>query len=102
MFNSRARYLNNIYNLVSKISLVILFSVFSILYIFNILGIINIIPDYLYIDKNNHWTVLLTNTLFFGLISGIIRFVLLIYGSFLKKYCIKIYSKECMEIINTT
>ena len=96
MFNSRARYLKNIYNLVSKISLVILslvFSnniynlvskiflvilslVFSILYIFNILGIINIIPDYLYIDKNNHWTVLLTNTLFFGLISGIIPFVL--------------------------
>ena len=59
MFNSKARYLNNIYNLVSKISLVILSSVFSILSILNILGIINIIPDYLYIDKNNHWTVLL-------------------------------------------
>lgn len=102
MFNSRARYLKNIYNLVSKISWLILSIVSSVLFILNALNIINIIPDFLYIDKNNNWIVLLTNTLFFGLIFGVIGFVFLIYGLFLKKYCIKIYSEECMEIINST
>lgn len=102
MFNSRARYLNNVFNIVTKIFFIFFSLILSILFILNAFNVINIIPDYLYIDKNNPWTVLLTNVLFFGLITSIFGFGFLIYKIFLKKHCIKVYSNECMEIINAT
>lgn len=102
MFNFRARYLNNLFNIIQKVSIAILAIPNIILFFLNIFQIVKVIPDYLYIDVNNPFMRLLTNTLFFGSIGISLSFIFLFFGLFFKVKCLKIYSKECLEIINET
>lgn len=102
MFNFRARYLNNLFNIIQKVSIAILAIPNIILFFLNIFQIVKVIPDYLYIDVNNPFMRLLTNTLFFGSIGISLSFIFLFFGLFFKVKCLKIYSNECLEIINQT
>ena len=102
MFNSKARYYNNLFSIILKF-FVILFSLpLSIILFLNIFEIINIIPDKLYIDKANPWMRLLTNILFFGIIGGSFGFLVAIASLIMKKKTLTIYTKECYEIISNT
>lgn len=102
MFNSEAKYLNNLFNLIWKIILILFSITLGIIFLLNIFEIIKLIPDALYIDRNNPWMKLLTNSLFFGLIFMPIGFVYVISSLFIKKKCIKLYADECKQIIKST
>ena len=102
MFNSRARYLNNVFSLIKKSLLLIVFFVISILTTLNIFGIIQIIPTSLYKDFQNPYMKFFTNTLFFGIISFGIELPFFILGIILNNKLIKIFNNECLEIIHNT
>ncbi len=102
MFNSKARYIYNSFSIFSKVSATLISIVLSVIFILNVFEIIKLIPDKWYLDINNHWMKLLTNTLFFGIIGTFIGFVYLIIGMIIKIKCMRLYAKECKEIIDTT
>lgn len=102
MFNSKARYINNTFALVWKLIMVFVSLIFSVVFILELFDIFKIIPQQLYLDKNNPWMVFLTNTLFFGSISLTITFIHLISKIVIRKICINVYVKECREIIDNT
>lgn len=102
MFNSKARYVYNLYSLISGILLIPLFLGLAVLFLLNIFQIVTIIPEKLYIDINNPWMKLLTNSLFFGTIAAVIGFLYVIPNLIIKRKCMNLYAKECLEIINST
>lgn len=102
MFNSKAKYINNLFGIITKIIMYPISVFLLISFMLNIFGIWNIIPIDLYIDANNPWMKLLTNTLFFGCIGTAIGFIYLISGIIIKKKCMSIYANECFDIINET
>lgn len=101
MFNSRARCLNVYFKLTTKIIGIFFGIIMSIIFILNIFGIVTIIPDYLYVDKSNHWVNLLTNFLFFGIFGTSLGFLFLITRMIIRKKSINYYVEECFQIINS-
>ena len=107
MFNSRAKYLNNIFTFVKRAILAFFVLVLSVLLLLHIFGIINIIPDFLYGNAihnkvDNPFIRLLTTTLFFSNVFSIGLLPLFIFEKILKNKCIRIFNNECLEIINMT
>lgn len=102
MFNSKARYINNLFKIISKVFFIVWSLAWSIIFLLNIFEIIKIIPEKLYIDVNSPWMSLLTNTLFFSSIGCVTGFVYLIISLIIKTKCIKVYAQECKEIVNET
>lgn len=102
MFNSRAKYFNNIFILFKKIILLVSVLFISVLFFLNSLGLKQIIPNYLYLDLENQYMKLLTNILFFGSMEMALFLIVSLLDMFAKNKFMKIYSKDCAEIINST
>ncbi len=102
MFNSQARYLYNLFKIIFRVITLLISLPLLILFFLNIFEISRIIPPNLYLDINNPWMRLLTNTLFFGTLWSALGFLYLISEIILKKKCMKLYANECKEIIDST